>query len=195
MDSPTNAETETPEGSSAMMDCTAMDDSTTCARLRRLTSDMNEVATRIKVASEMLAEQEHGSPGWVAMSNGVAVYQQNLDYLKQQVSDIGSCPVVNCTVHCKNIDRVNLKRPLTSDMVEFPDLDKANRLNRKNNDGYSFPSKRQTARFSVVSNDPENLNDKIAIGNKYATLNSEVTDDGESSQTQPPIRKPPPYNA
>ncbi|GBL85571.1 hypothetical protein AVEN_34721-1 [Araneus ventricosus] len=196
MDSPTLAETETPEGSSAMMMDFINTDSNSaiCASLTQLHHAINEAKIKMNGTSLSQSLYPDGSHIQNDLKEKFKLLEEEITQTETQVSAIGFCPVTNCAVHCKNINRVSLKRSLASDSDDFPELTKVNissgKLNRKNDKDYIFPSKRRTAKISVDTNDPDNLNDKIANSNKYATLNSEAIDDGEASQIQPQLRNP-----
>ncbi|GBO35432.1 hypothetical protein AVEN_129346-1 [Araneus ventricosus] len=196
MDSPLPAETETPEGSSAMMDFTVEDDSMRCAHLSQLMENEKEARSMMVSLAKYRSEKENGSPFWIELGNDLQKRQMELDNIKSEVSAFGSCPVVNCAVHVRNSNRSNHKRSLTNESdgnPEFPKLTRTSvKSNRKLVNDFQLPSKRLTAKTNVVPNDNSNLNVGTTSDNRFSNLPSDVNDDGEASQNQALTRKPPP---
>ncbi|GBN85617.1 hypothetical protein AVEN_188548-1 [Araneus ventricosus] len=110
---------------------------------------------------------------------------EKIDLLQEQVSSVGSCPIINCAVHSSNISRFNSKRPLSNSEED---------LNLDNGDpdlhNFKLPSKRLLAKAKNTSVNESEIN--FADENKFSNLENEDVDVGESPQTPIPVKKLPP---
>ncbi|GBO13298.1 hypothetical protein AVEN_203974-1 [Araneus ventricosus] len=102
--------------------------------------------------------------------------------LQEKVSNIGSCPIVNCAVHASNIARLNTKRPLSNSEEDLNMTNEDSDLN-----SFKYPPKKLTAKVKNVS---VNQSETIPIDqNKFSNL--EIDDAGESPDTPATVKNRP----
>ncbi|GBN34183.1 hypothetical protein AVEN_138972-1 [Araneus ventricosus] len=118
----------------------------------------------------------------------MAQWQQELDYLKEQVSEL-CCPVVNCAFHNANFGKNQSKRTLSEITDELENSKtQAKTPKNQNEKPFIFPSKKHTAKANIQSNFLKGPSTIINDNNIYKNLETDNDDVGASPQ----IPNPPP---
>ncbi|GBO27353.1 hypothetical protein AVEN_64985-1 [Araneus ventricosus] len=129
-----------------------LDDAAICANLCKQASQIKDLTIRINTVSRMEIYLSHDTVTHQGLIKNMAQWQQELEYLKEQISEL-FCPVVNCAFHNANVSKNQVKRPIS----EIPDelensKNQAKTSKNVNEKIFTFPPKRHTAKTNIQSN-------------------------------------------
>ncbi|GBN05628.1 hypothetical protein AVEN_214325-1 [Araneus ventricosus] len=89
-----------------------IDDAAVCANFRKQDNQIEGLTNRISAVSRSEIYLSHDVATHHGLLKNMGQWQQELELLKEQVSEL-CCPVVNCAYHNINVIKNQVKRPLS----------------------------------------------------------------------------------
>ncbi|KAF8783543.1 hypothetical protein HNY73_013692 [Argiope bruennichi] len=180
-----------------------MDTSPICDELRKCSADIKDIKKQFPHLQSLMADFE--GEELKALAKLEKSLHQQLEDLQKRVSEIGTCPLVNCMHHTPQ-NQSNLtktKRPRTetvnSKKVKNPKTankslksNEDQKIENSDNDQFKFPPKRLTAKIVTKTQDTDN--DSVLSENTYQNFDKlEIDEEIEETKIVTPM--PPPDNA
>ncbi|GBN94574.1 hypothetical protein AVEN_33547-1 [Araneus ventricosus] len=163
-----------------------VDDAAICENLRKQASQIKDVTNRITTVSRTEIYLSHDTITHQGLIKNMAPWQQELDYLKEQVSEL-CCPVLNCAFHNANFGKNQTKRTLSEITDELENSKtQAKTPKNQNEKPFIFPSKKHTAKANIQSNFLKGPSTIINDNNIYKNLETVNDDAGASPQIPNP---------
>ncbi|GBN92427.1 hypothetical protein AVEN_203971-1 [Araneus ventricosus] len=148
--------------------------------MRKQASQIKDLTNRINAVSRTEIFLSHDTI--THQGKNMAQWQQDLDYLKEQVSEL-CCPVVNCAFHNANLSKNQAKRTLSEISDELENSKNQSKTPKNQNEKpFILPPKRHTTKANIQSNFLKGPSTVINDNNIYKNLETVNDDAGESTK-------------
>ncbi|GBN91213.1 hypothetical protein AVEN_77799-1 [Araneus ventricosus] len=108
-----------------------------CANLCKQASQIKDLTNRINAVSRTEIFLSHDTITHQGLIKNMAQWQHELDYLKEQVSEL-CCPVVNCAFHNANLSKNQAKQTLSEISNDLENSKNQSKTPKNQNENLSF---------------------------------------------------------